>query len=165
MVQEKKHSVLFVCRHNVLRSPTAARLLCDLLAAREELQDWRVESAGIWADDGQETERNGHNSRSVNQTLLGEFNLILVMERGQRDALVFEFPEYRDRIYTLSSMAGYSWDIHNPRCYDAKDLQLFEQHLARILQLGFQRISDMSGNHISSLVEQQSVYTDRTERQ
>jgi protein-tyrosine phosphatase len=62
--------------------------------------NWRVESAGTWAMEGHAASINSqqvlkdlgidlsyHVSRSVEQILLDEFDLILVMEQGKKKLL------------------------------------------------------------------------------
>jgi protein-tyrosine-phosphatase len=42
-------SILFVCSANQCRSPMAEALFKDLVRERGEENEWRVESAGVWA--------------------------------------------------------------------------------------------------------------------
>ena len=91
------------------------------------VRSWRVESAGTWAREGELAidsarevlQRKGldirnHRSRSVNRDLLAKFNLILTMEKNQKEALQVEFPEFANRIYLLSEMVGGNNDIPDP---------------------------------------------------
>ena len=108
-------SILFVCTANRFRSPLAAAIFLSKLNA----SNWRVESAGTWATAGQpamkeaisEAQKRGldisqHTSKLVNEKLIREFDLILVMESGQKEALLHEFPRLKDRIYLLTEVAG-----------------------------------------------------------
>ena len=108
-------SILFVCTANRFRSPLAAAIFLSKLNA----SNWRVESAGTWATAGQpavkeaisEAQKRGldisqHTSKLVNEKLIREFDLILVMETGQKEALLHEFPGLKDRIYLLTEVAG-----------------------------------------------------------
>ena len=115
---EATYAVLFVCRTNLCRSPMAACLLRDLLSRRDlpsrsdrvaatgRPEEWRIESAGAWAQEGQPAaplarralgewglDLPDHRSRSVSRELLQGFHLILAMERGQVEALRAEFPD------------------------------------------------------------------------
>ena len=156
------HSVLFVCRANLCRSPMAARLLRDLLSRRDRVaatgrpEEWRIESAGAWAQEGAPAaplarralgewglDLPDHRSRSVSRELLQAFPLILAMERGQAEALRAEFPDLAPRVYRLSEMAGRRMDLPDPpdgRLVEVLDLarrirELLVQGLERVLSL------------------------------
>jgi protein-tyrosine-phosphatase len=50
----------------------------------------------------------------VNRQLLAGYDLILVMQASQREALWSEFPELQEHVYLLS-------DVVERRCYDIPD--------------------------------------------
>ncbi len=92
-----------------------------------EASQWRIESAGVWAQAGylaaantQEVVRQKggdvrqHVSRPVTRELVAEFNLILTMERGQKEALQVAFPQYASRVWMLTELVGQAWDIADP---------------------------------------------------
>lgn len=134
-------SVLFVCTANRFRSPLAAaifkRRVIDEGFKRTspwnigEAQDWRVESAGTWTTPGQPVlpavfeagaqlgiDLSAHRSTLVNERLLAENDLILVMQKSQKEALQSEFPQHRERIYLLSHVMELdSYDI--PDTFDS----------------------------------------------
>jgi len=79
---------------------------------------WRVESAGTWVSQSlpptpeaiEEAEKRNlditaHLSRSINETLLSQADLILVMESGQKEALTNEFPEIKRKSTSLPRSA------------------------------------------------------------
>lgn len=103
-------SVLFVCRANICRSPFAERLLAWTLP------DLPVRSAGVTALDGapmdplmgEELRRRGiepgmHRARQLMPADL-DADLILVMSRAHRTALLEERPDAVDRIGLLTGM-------------------------------------------------------------
>lgn len=149
------HSVLFVCTGNICRSPMAVGLLRDKVKANQS--DWRVESAGTWAMDGSPAALNSrlvmeargvdlssHRSRPVTRDLLAEFNLVLTMERGHKEALQFEFPQSAGRIFTLGEMVGGDFDIHDPIGSPLVDFQDAVEELAQLIDAGFARIRELS---------------------
>ena len=88
---------------------------------------WQIESAGTWASPGQPAayevqeilktmgiDLSDHRSRCVSKELLQNFCLILTMERGQKESLSIEFPEFKHRIFMLSEMSGVDVSIKDP---------------------------------------------------
>jgi protein-tyrosine-phosphatase len=120
-------SVLFVCSANQMRSPVAAALFEDLLRRRGLAAGWKIGSAGVWATDGAPAsvlaqaavkerglDLSRHRSREVTEELLREFDLVLVMEAEQRDALAEAFPRFSSRVHRLAEMAGEARDVGDP---------------------------------------------------
>ena len=122
-------AILFVCTANQFRSPLAAASLQGYILNSGESAGWKVESAGTWTTDGkpalpvtrQNAERLGlsgiekHSSRQVKAEMLNFFDLIIVMEAGQKEALNVEFRDVRGRIYMLSEIVGNeSVDVPDP---------------------------------------------------
>ena len=110
--------VLFVCAGNTCRSPMAAVML------RQELEDLSVKnipvaSRGLYAEDGKPIsagsaaalaerglDASDHRSASLQAADVAGAALILVMEPGQRDALLRRFPEAKGRVHLLSEFGG-----------------------------------------------------------
>lgn len=149
------HTVLFICTANVCRSPLAAALLRERV--KSSAQDWRIESAGTWALEGypvvskveQVLNEKGitvapHRSRKVTAELLQEFQLILTMEEGHKEALRFEFPEAADRIYMLSEMIDQRFSVPDPMGKPYREYQITAQELERMLEQGLDKISQLS---------------------
>ena len=111
-------SVLFVCTANQFRSPIAAA--CFLKHIEREALDtkWKVESAGTWTESGMHAPGialqvarslgldglESHLTRQVEQDLLDQFDLVIVMEKGHKEAIYTEFPSARQRLYLLSEI-------------------------------------------------------------
>lgn len=122
-------SVLFVCTANQFRSPIAAACLLKTIEHENPGSKWIVESAGTWARAGlpapdfalQAADQFGlggldrHSTRQIDQKLLTQFDLIIVMESGQKEAICNEFSSVADRVYLLSDIVdGVSYDIPDP---------------------------------------------------
>lgn len=120
-------SVLFVCTANRFRSPLAAAVLTKALNELGIAEDWRIGSAGTWATPGQpvlprvsqvargfDIDLSLHRSVRLNRQLMAGYDLILVMQASQREALWSEFPERQEHIYLLS-------DVVERRSYDIPD--------------------------------------------
>jgi protein-tyrosine-phosphatase len=110
-------SVLFVCTANRFRSPLAAALFEMTLRTRAIPGAWMVSSAGTWVLNGQPAlpsvceaarayglDLSAHRSTRVSGLLLSRFDLVLVMEAGQKEALRSEFPSLYEQIYLLSGI-------------------------------------------------------------
>jgi protein-tyrosine-phosphatase len=119
-------SVLFVCTANRFRSPIAEACFRELLHKQGE-KNWLVGSVGSWTKPGLKAlpsakwshkqlglDLSGHRSRPVSRALLAEYDLILVMERNQKESLGIEFPETRSRLFLLSDFSEEPYDIPDP---------------------------------------------------
>lgn len=146
-----KSSVLFVCTANICRSPLAMGLMTKQVS--QSLDNWQIESAGVWASAGYPAARNtlqvlenrgidisNHRSRPITPELISEFDLILVMERNQKEALQAAFPEFADRIYLLSEMIDQHTDIIDPIGGTLFDFEDTAQEIETILSEGILKI-------------------------
>ncbi len=122
-------SVLFICRANQFRSPLAAVCLQRAIKQLGSGTSWIVESAGAWTKPGlpvpqfvlDVTHRLGlpglarHVSRQLDGEILDRFDLAIVMEAGQKEAIISEFPTRRQSVFLLSEVVdGLVYDIADP---------------------------------------------------
>jgi protein-tyrosine-phosphatase len=148
------HSILFVCAANICRSPMAMGLMTKQIARSSD--EWRIESAGVWADVGYPAARNtlqvlenrgidisNHRSRPVTLELIRDFNLILVMERNHKEAMRAAFPQFADRIFILSEMIGPETDIIDPIGGPLVDFEDTAQEIENMLSDGYPRILEL----------------------
>jgi protein arginine phosphatase len=120
--------ILFVCTANRYRSPIAAACFKHELDVRGAGSGWEVLSAGTWATEGLppmlaatlEAEKIGldiksNRSRTVTIEMLRAADLVLVMERGQKEALQIEFHDYQQKVELLREVTvGIPSDIRDP---------------------------------------------------
>jgi protein-tyrosine-phosphatase len=153
-------SVLFVCTANVCRSPMASAIFAKIVAQRANGENWRIESAGTWAQEGIPAVQNTqltlsslykidvqeHRSRCVSQELLSSFELILTMEKGHKEALQIEFPQIAERIYLIGEMIGEEREIQDPIGGPLIDYRDTARLLERILTDGFENIRRLAKN-------------------
>ena len=147
-------AILFVCTANRIRSPLAEHLLRRRLANDVLTATWRIESAGVWtAPDlpalgvarqaGAElgVDLGEHRSQRVEDLNLSRFDLILTMERGQRDMLRVEHPEVAERIMTMSeATTGYDYDIADPPGHTQPAVRSTARDLDDLLGRGVSRL-------------------------
>jgi len=120
-------TILFVCTANICRSPVAEALFADWVRRQGLPGEWRVRSAGTWAEAGapassysrevlaeQGLDLAAHRAQRVEGPLLAEADLVLCMTRSHAEALRAEFPQYAERIRLLSHMVGFSYDVADP---------------------------------------------------
>lgn len=150
-------SILFVCTANICRSPMAMGLLRNMVKNQPDM--WTIESAGTWAPEGEPAAQRtqlvlrelgidlqDHLSRQVNRGMLSQFNLILVMERGHKEALQIEFPQLAQRVYLLSEMIDANFEIQDPIGMSTSDFMQTRDEISQILTNGFGKISKLAGD-------------------
>ncbi len=116
-------------------------------------EGWRVESAGVWAIEGapatthsREVMRergldlDDHRSQPVGARLLGEFDLILVMEDRHRVSIQRNFPQAADRVYMLTAMIDQAHNIDDPVWGTEETYRSTVKELEDLLDRGFERI-------------------------
>jgi protein-tyrosine phosphatase len=145
-------TILFVCTANRYRSPIAAACFKNELIKRNQEKDWDVSSAGTWTMDGLPPVPDAilvarqlgldiqeHRSRAVTSDMLQQVDLVLVMERGQKEALQIEFQAYRQKIALLTEVAeGTLYDIADPMT-DPRNVNAGSE-IYRLIHAGFEKI-------------------------
>ena len=121
-------SVLFVCTGNQYRSPIAAAAFLEQLVNDGIQTQWQVTSAGTWTATGHRAPKDaieiarsfglnieGHVTHVLDAKMLEEADLILVMEKGHKESIQFEFPFVQRKVHLLSDVAeGIPYDIPDP---------------------------------------------------
>ncbi|RJQ40294.1 MAG: hypothetical protein C4545_08955 [Anaerolineaceae bacterium] len=150
------YSILFLCTANRFRSPIAEATFHKLLKKQNIENDWTVESAGTWTQpgfpiipseewirDNLGLEISGHRSKIVDLKMISQFDLIVVMESNQKEALSVEYPCESHKIYMLTELTdGPIYDISDPvrqkseefLCIGKEIINLIEKNFNKILQ-------------------------------
>lgn len=146
-------SVLFVCTANQFRSPLAAALFRKKLQEENRREKWEVASAGTWTVPGlpinsfsyEVAQRLGavlveKNTIMVNASLLSKCDLILVMEAGQKEAILSEFPSVRSHVYMISEVVdNVVYDVLDPAKQNV-DPDKIAHELENLIERGFEKI-------------------------
>lgn len=106
-----------MCTGNLCRSPVAEAVFNDL--ARERGLEWRAESAGLSAPEGEPVPENvgaslgevgfyadEHRARRAQRRMLEEADLVLAMTPRQREKLAKLSGGAGDKLYTLTGYLG-----------------------------------------------------------
>jgi protein-tyrosine-phosphatase len=142
-------AILFVCTANQIRSPLAAAIFKQILEKEGLANNVQVESAGSWAGSGApvlsgtlaaaralQVDLSAHRSRAVSAELIHHADLVLTMEHRQKEALCYEFPNSREKIFMLSEMSGNQEDIPDPIGGEMKEYLAVAQRIRAMLLAG-----------------------------
>ena len=147
-------SIMILCTANMCRSPMAEVLLSQKFQQRADTVNWRVVSAGTWTIIGKPVvpktqevmqrlfglDLSTHRSRLANRSMLRPFDLILVMEAGQREAIQVEYPELASRVHLIYEMIGQIGNVNDPIGGTIKDFEDTAHELDHILTTGLENI-------------------------
>lgn len=149
--------ILFVCTANICRSPMAAAIFKKVSVLIDNETNWIVGSAGTWTVDDMPATENAvavlgemgldlseHRSTDVTKLDLQQYDLIVTMEQGHKEAIIVENPEIADRIYILSEMIDAGYDIPDPIGGNIQDFRDTVELIEDILTRGYLKIKSLS---------------------
>jgi len=131
----------------------AAALLSQRVAHLGLSDQVRVLSAGVWAQEGQKASEDAvatlankgisladHRSHAVTTALLGQADMVLVMEERHRRSLFYLAPQHLGKVFLLSEMAGQHDDVADPYGSTLEDYARTVTLLETLIDAGMSRI-------------------------
>ena len=154
-------SILFVCTANCYRSPIAAAAFLRKAKEANLGDQWVVGSAGTWTTPGlppiEAAVRTagalgldiaGHMSTPISQKDFEEYDLVLVMEAGHKEAILNEFSQSRGRVFLLTEVAAnIAYDIPDPMQFEeSEESDKIAAEICNLLDVGFENIIRLASN-------------------
>ncbi len=146
-------TILFVCTANICRSPMAAALMRQRIAELGLNGQVEVQSAGIWAREGEPAsqgaalalEQRGislaeHRSTAMSAALLERASIVLVMEETHRRFLFHLDPKHLNKVFLLTEMMGRSEEIADPYGGSPEEYAATADKLDRLITAALPRI-------------------------
>ena len=104
-----------------------AEVIFKQMLNEEGLVDWKVGSAGVWAEpdisatptavvamNERGLNLSAHLSKPVTNELLNDHDIVLVMERRHQETLKNQYPQFADRVFLMGEMAGINNEVDDP---------------------------------------------------
>ena len=135
----------------------AEAILKHLVAKRPDATQWHIASAGTWARNGAPAavlsqlvvqgmgmDISSHQSQPITDALIQQYDLILTMERQQKEGLILQFTPYKKHIFMLSEMVGRIEDVPDPIGGELADYQATANMLESFLSGGLSKIYQLA---------------------
>ena len=148
--------IAFVCTRNRFRSPLAAAILQRELSDRNIPGEWVIESAGSWVHDlvpptpeafieaaKRCLDISSHTAQSIEALDLDSIDFLLVMEQGQKESILLDFPQLTNRTFLLSELSGPAFSIPDP--YVTKEpSDVIAQEIEILIESNFDQITALA---------------------
>lgn len=126
--------IMFICTGNICRSAMAEGMLKKM--AIERKLDIETYSCGIYAEDGDyatynaiyvsknyDVDISNHRATNIRNSKIEDMDVILCATKSHKQAVVYMYPNLKDKIYTMKEYAGLDknkqdMDIKDPWGYD-----------------------------------------------
>ena len=155
--------ILFICTANRYRSPISAAYFNRKLVEIPQPEHWVAISAGTWTKSGYPADPMAlvdsqllglnlasHSSQEVNANLVSHAQLVVVMEKGQKEAIRQEFAIARSKTFTLSELAGSPFgDIPDPYDDGVVSSQVADE-LVKMIDNAYQTILERARKNLFS---------------
>jgi protein-tyrosine-phosphatase len=146
-------TVLLVCTANICRSPMAAAIMRQRIAALGLSDQVEVLSAGMWARNGQPASEDAitvlaarglsladHRSQPLTPELLDRTDIVLVMEEAHRRSIFYLAPKHLHKVMLLTELTGGYDDIDDPYGGPIEGYVNTEAQLETLIDAGLRRL-------------------------
>ena len=155
--------IVFVCTKNQFRSPLAAAILRKELLANRYSPLWQVDSAGSWVKDIApatpeailEAQKRGldlsdHLSKGIEEIPRSTIDALFVMETGQKESILLDYPKLKTRVFLLSELIGLKFSIPDP--YETSEsCGTIASEIEELIRPNLDKIISLAGNSKSPL--------------
>ena len=145
--------VLFVCSGNMCRSPLAEAQFRALMQ-EYGIKGWKVASAGTWvsnnlsadertidwADQIADLDLSEHRTQRVSGKLISEYDLIVVMTDGHKEAILNNYPGTNGNVIGLSELSGPFFDVPDPVNLTDDEFEEVAIEVVNLVKKGFNEI-------------------------
>jgi protein-tyrosine-phosphatase len=134
----------------------AEGLMRRKLEREDRAHEFRPASAGVWTVDGRPATESAimvmaelgidirsHRSRLLTERMMENAALILTMTRSHAEAIRAEFPEHKSRVFLLSEMVGYGYDIEDPVGGSLLEYEETAQEIEALIETGYKRMMQL----------------------
>jgi protein-tyrosine phosphatase len=163
-----EHRILFVCLNNTSRSPLAEEVFRHVVAGQNRLDEFLIDSAGTgrWQvgeppnkhvrqlANARGFDISGRRSRRITSEDFGQFDVILAMDRANREHLrQIAPPAARDKVHLLTDFAefGHPDDVPDPRREGSDSIDRLIQVVAEAGHGLLQQIDQLLGSSSAEL--------------
>jgi protein-tyrosine-phosphatase len=105
----------------------AAAILRKELSFYKDYSFWQVDSAGSWVKDispatpeaifeaqKRDLDLSGHLSKGIEEIPRSSIDVMFVMETGQKESILLDYPKLKTRVFLLSELIGLKYSIPDP---------------------------------------------------
>ena len=152
--------IMFICTGNICRSAMAHWLLIKKLQD-EKINNIEVYSSGIYAEDGDKptydaievmeeygVDLKQHKATNTSNSKIEEMDLILCATNSHKIQLIHEYPELKNKIYTMKEYVDYNKKDHNdiniqdPWGYGIETYRRCAAEIDKVLNLLIKKLED-----------------------
>lgn len=137
--------IVFICTGNTCRSAMAHHYMQEKVKKLGIENDYLIDSCGIYASSGDmatnmakatmknyDVNLNNHRAKSIYDLNLSDYDLIICMTTTHKDAVIYEFENLKDKVFTLKEYVNKdtpSLDIKDPFGYGLDEYNLCSKEI------------------------------------